>query len=113
MVTWCSFLKPGVNHPTHPSNGLKFKLHFETHTSLINPIMAQHNPSILDIDSMAWENTTFWQQPLYSTGSHKGHCNQHLQTFISRKNLHLMAKLLINPLFHDLVHATVDSLNAV
>ena len=60
---------------------------------------------------MVSEIVTYWQQTMNSFGKSNPEVTSYLKTFFRGKNTALMAKMLIQPLSLDLVHAALESLN--
>ena len=59
---------------------------------------------------MVSEIVTYWQQTMNSSGNSHPEVTSYLETFFRGKNTALMAKMLIQPLSLDLVHAALESL---
>ena len=64
-----------------------------------------------DPGSMVSEIVTYWQQTMNSSGKPQPEALTYLEKIFHGKNLALMAKMLIQPLSLDLVHAALESLN--
>ena len=64
-----------------------------------------------DPESMVSEIVSYWQQTMNPSGKSQMEVKPYLKTFFRGKNTALMAKMLIQPLSLDLVHAALESLN--
>ena len=56
-------------------------------------------------------SVNYWQHTMNSSGKSQPEVVTYLEKFFHGKNTALMAKMLIQPLSLDLVHAALDSLN--
>ena len=64
-----------------------------------------------DPESMVSEIVNYWQHTMNSSGKSQPEVVTYLEKLFHGKNTALMAKMLIQPLSLDLVHAAMDSLN--
>ena len=74
--------------------------------------LRNRSPQLLpDPESMVSEIVTYLQHTMNSSGKSQPEAVTYLEKFFHGKNTALIAKMLIQPLSLDLVHAAMDSLN--